>query len=199
VEALTDLAIQVASGLEAAHTTRFVDEAGLPREGIVHGNIKTRKIMFTPEGVPKLIDFMFTDLSRSNNIKLSLPEAVKQMMRSERPALYLPPEVLRGESPVNKLSDIYGLGAVFFEIASGQSIADTSFTSEEGLYRFIREKHRNFPRHLAGVIYDATQADPARRFQNAGEMIDGLLNYSSLGKRVLYWFRRKKFLPAKKR
>jgi hypothetical protein len=187
---LVETALQVASGVEAAHQTRYVDEAGVPRQGVLHGNIKTRKIMFTPEGVPKLIDFLFTDLSRSRNIKFD-PRYLPPVSPDDRPEEYLPPEVLRGETTVNPQTDIYGLGAVFFRMIAGASVADFSFADAGEMHRHIREKYRNFPFYLSEAIFRASHPDPRQRYQQVGELIDGMLARSSPLKKLRYWFRRR--------
>lgn len=188
---LADLAISIATGLEAAHKTKFVDETGTEREGIIHGNIKTRKILFTPEGIPKLIDFLFTDVSRSRNIKLDLPEKVKQRIRGERLETYFAPELLKGLTGANKQTDIYSLGAVFFEVVTGKSLADYDFKTEDSLHNFVKETSRLFPKYLSKVIFHATHQDPKQRYSSVGQMIDGMLGNVSFFKRILYWFKRK--------
>ncbi|MCI4670571.1 MAG: protein kinase, partial [Bacteroidia bacterium] len=150
-ERLADVMLQTASGLEVAHRTKFTDVSGMPREGIVHGNIKARKILFTTEGVPKLIDFLFTDLSRSHNIKLQLPESVKYIVRGERPEDFIAPEILNGSGGVSKQGDIYSWGAVFFRAITGKAIADFSFNSADELHRFVKQKDWLFPKYLSKI------------------------------------------------
>ncbi|MEM7368223.1 MAG: protein kinase [Bacteroidota bacterium] len=188
---LADLAISIATGLEAAHKTKFVDETGTERVGIVHGNIKTRKILFTPEGIPKLIDFLFTDVTRSRNIKLDLPDKVKQRIRGERLETYYAPELLSGLTGANKQTDIYSLGAVFFEVVTGKSLADYDFKTEDSLHNFVKGKSRLFPKYLSKVIFNATHPDPKYRYDSVSKMIDGMLGNVSWFKRILYWFKRK--------
>lgn len=195
---LKRMAIEVATGLEAAHKTRYFDENGIERQGIVHGNIKMRKIMFTPEGIPKLIDFMFADVTRSRNIKMLLPEEVKLKSRAERPEDLFPPEVIRGDTPVNKQTDIFALGAVFFEIATdGEKIADFAFGSADEMHRYIRNKHGQFPRYLSQVIFLATHPDPRTRYQEVGMMIEGMLNNTGFWDRIRYRMRRKSALSVR--
>ncbi|MDX1908661.1 MAG: protein kinase [Bacteroidia bacterium] len=190
IEYLIDICLQIATGLEAAHHTRYEDEAGSAREGIIHGNIKTRKIMFTPDGVPKLIDFLFTDMTRAHNVRMEVPESIRQRARTERLEAFFPPEVIRGESPVNKQTDIYALGAVMFEMATGQSIANLSFTTENNLHDFLTQHHRLIPRHLSRSIFHATHPDPRQRYQSVSELIQVLMAGNSLMKQAQYWLRR---------
>ena len=188
---LLDFAVEVVAGLEAAHKTKFTDAAGMPREGIIHGNIKTRKILFTPEGVPKIIDFMFSDITRSSQVKLEIPEEVLQEKRGENLQKYFPPEVLRGETGVSKQSDLFGIGAVFFEVLAGKSIADFHFNSIDSLHRFVKKDRIDIPKNISKAIFKATRPSPNDRYEAAGEMIADMLESSSFWKRILYRFKRK--------
>lgn len=191
VNRLIDIAIQVSTGLEAAHKTKFEDANGMPREGIIHGNIKARKILFTTKGIPKLIDFMFTDLTRQNQVRLDTPESVKVRDRGERLEDFTAPELLRGETSVNKQTDIYALGTVLFEVSTGKSFADFNFNSETELYKFVKNQRKVFPKNLSKAIFEATRPNPDERYKNVGEVIAAIVNETSFFKRLLYWFRRK--------
>ncbi|MDX2247838.1 MAG: protein kinase [Bacteroidia bacterium] len=187
----TELALQLAAGLEAAHKTNFEDETGTPREGIIHGNLKTRKILFDIKGIPKITDFMFTDLSRSQNIVFDIPEVVQIRDRAERLDDYFAPEVIQGFSSVNRQTDIYSLGAIFFEILTGRSIADFDFQTVDDLHRFLKTTTNNFPRSISKTIFRSVQEQPADRYREVSEMIAELLAPTSWLKKIKYWFRRK--------
>ncbi|GAB4405832.1 MAG: hypothetical protein OHK0039_07180 [Bacteroidia bacterium] len=191
IERMTDIFVQIATGLEAAHKTKFTDDTGMAREGILHGNIKSRKILFTPEGVPKLIDFLFADLTRTRNIELEQPESIQELLRAERLEDYLAPEWISGQTGITRQTDIFALGAVFFEAVTGRKVADHSLASTDDMLHLLREQHRLFPRHIARAIYLATHPDPATRYQSAGQLIDDLLRETSWLKRLQFRFRRK--------
>ncbi|MEO0471788.1 MAG: protein kinase, partial [Bacteroidota bacterium] len=118
VEELAELAIDVCNGMAAAHKTEFTDANGIKRVGVVHGNIRPKKILFTPEGSPKIIDFIFADLTNVSGIQLALPEGLKPVDM----AGYYPPEVLNTAGSIDKKTDVYGLGSVFFEAISGEKL-----------------------------------------------------------------------------
>jgi serine/threonine protein kinase len=183
-----DFTLELCGGFAAAHDTRYEDANRVSREGIVHGNIKTRKILFTPEGIPKIIDFMFTDLTRSPAIKLEIPLAVQEKMAAENPADYFAPEVLSGRSGVNKLTDIYGMGAVFFEVVSGRKLSTVKFRSEEELHKIIRDQVSFFPRELSEIIFKALQPNPQNRYLSTNHMKEDLLSYSTFTQKMWYRF-----------
>ncbi|MEM6800592.1 MAG: protein kinase [Bacteroidota bacterium] len=191
-EQLVDLVVQIASGLEAAHKTKFQDAAGMPREGIIHGNLKTRKVLFNENKVPKLIDFLFADLSRTYQIKMDIPEEVIEKKKTERLARYFPQEVLNGKAPVSKKTDIYSLGAILFEIFSGsKAIVDFDFKSVNSLHRFVKSEIQSIPLNVSKAIFKATRKNPEERYDSMEEMIADLLINVSWFKKILYWIKRK--------
>jgi tetratricopeptide (TPR) repeat protein/predicted Ser/Thr protein kinase len=103
LESLTRLVGQAAAALAAAHGA-----------GIVHRDIKPENIMVRNDSYVKLVDFglaRFTDQSTESTLVTS-PGAVVGTVR------YMSPEQVRGE-PVSSASDIFSLGIVMYEFATG--------------------------------------------------------------------------------
>jgi serine/threonine protein kinase len=186
---LTRVMIQLFSGLHAAHSTQFQDASGAPREGIIHGNIKTRKILFTPKGQPKLIDFLFTDLTRSLGIKLDWPAAVQQRMRSEDPEEFLAPELRKGTSGPDQRTDIYALGAVFFEVITQTSATQLRFGTYQELHEFVRRQNSQIPRDLTRFLWEATHPKFTLRFATASAATEHLLKSIPWYRRFMHWWR----------
>ncbi len=186
---LTNIMIQLFSGLHAAHSTQFQDASGAPRQGIIHGNIKTRKILFTPEGKPKLIDFLFTDLTRSLGIKLDWPEAVQQRIRGEDPEEYLAPELRKGISGPDQRADIYALGAVFFEVMTKASATQLRFGTYQDLHDFVKRENPQIPRDLTRFLWEAVHPKSTLRFATASEATEYLLKSIPWYRRLLHWWR----------
>jgi serine/threonine-protein kinase len=104
-----DFALQIASGLEAAH--------GI---GVVHRDLKPDNVFVTPgSGGPllKLIDFGIAKLYESQR---GLTRAGVVMGTPE----YMPPEQLYAASDVDGRADVYALGVILFEMLSGRRPAD---------------------------------------------------------------------------
>jgi serine/threonine protein kinase len=59
------MAIQIASALDAAHRSRYFDQSGFERIGLLHGDIKPSNILIRPDGTPVLTDFMVIDIQRA--------------------------------------------------------------------------------------------------------------------------------------
>src|SRR6185503_8588437 len=107
-----DIAIQIAEGLIAAHEA-----------GIVHRDIKTENIMIRPEGDVKILDFGLAKLTERHQSASNT--TMPTLLFHSTPgvvigtAAYMSPEQARGV-PVDERTDIWGLGVVLYEMASGQ-------------------------------------------------------------------------------
>ncbi|WP_224370961.1 nSTAND1 domain-containing NTPase [Hyalangium versicolor] len=93
--------------------------------------------------------------------------------------LYLAPELWRGE-PASRASDIYALGVLLYELASGQApYGDVPF---EQLARAVQEQRprplgelaRNLPPGLTSVVDRCLCEEPAQRFQSGDELREAL-------------------------
>lgn len=144
---------KLASALEAAHAER-----------IVHRDIKPQNILIDQRGEPFLSDFGLARL-------LDSPGTTRSGAFLGTPQ-YASPEQAR-MLPADERSDLYSLGLVLFEMATGRRpfVADTS---EE-----ILDLHRSaappdpsecrpeIPRPLADAILRCLRKAPADRFQSA--------------------------------
>ncbi len=159
---------KVCSALEYAHRKR--DEHGEAMR-IVHRDISPQNILISFEGEVKLTDF-------------GIAKATSKASGTDRGALrgkllYMSPEQASGH-PMDRRSDVFSLGVVFYEM-----ITDTKpflGSSEKGILEMVRdckfERPRalnpKIPESLEKVLLKALEKDPERRYQDASEMYRGL-------------------------
>jgi hypothetical protein len=183
-----DIFLKICEGVRTAHETEYDDMLGFKIRGVVHGNIKSRKILFSEKGDPKLIDFLFADLRRRNDIRMDTPEGVAEKADEERLEDYFPPEQIN-EGITNVQTDVFSLGAVLFEMFSGKKRGDFSFTDYEEVHKLLRERNRHTPQYVSKMIFFASHQNPAQRFKEVREIIQIIVGNTSFLKRITYWFR----------
>ena len=183
---LVEIALKICEGMKAAHNLAYMDANGVPRNGMIHGNLKPKKILFSPTGEPKVIDFLFTDLARSQSILLDIPDEVKAAASEYQIDDYYPPEVVQGHTTINKQTDIFGIGATFWELITRKRLSEVHFISSDEMHGIIRQFSRNFPKDISRIIYGALNEDPDERYAQMGDMIEDLVKETSFWRRMKY-------------
>ena len=146
-----DLIIQVCRALSYAH-----------RNGVIHRDIKPGNILIDAEGTPRVLDFGIAQLFSSD------PGGDKTQVGlvMGTPA-YMSPEQQTSAHLVTAASDLYSLGAVMYEL----------FTGQKPLGRFAkpRELDPDLPEALEGVILQCLETSPEARPASADAVRDQLL------------------------
>jgi serine/threonine protein kinase len=159
---------KVCAALEYAH--RKKDDRGQPMR-IVHRDISPQNILISFEGDVKLTDFGIAKAAT----KASTTD--KGALRGK--LLYMSPEQAWGK-PMDKRSDVFSLGIVFYEMLTEQK--PFLGTSEMSILETVREcrvpppatLNDRIPDKLEKVVMKALERDPEVRYQDAGEMLRDL-------------------------
>jgi len=107
---ILDIAIQVCRGLAYAHGYRNDDDEPL---AVVHRDVKPSNIMITRNGTVKIMDFGIAK-SEGNLFHTTATGVAKGT------PLYMSPEQLRGMRPLPATSDLFSVGAILFEMVTGE-------------------------------------------------------------------------------
>jgi serine/threonine protein kinase len=172
-----EVATQIASALEAAHSA-----------GIVHRDVKPENIMFEPDGTAKLLDFGIAKLTENLTAEVvagAEPPKTEQGVILGTPA-YMSPEQARHQ-PLDQRSDLFSLGVVLYEMITG-SVPFTGLTPYDQQAAVLVTEPTPIRQHLdrlvpelQWVIGKALTKEPARRYQTSTDLlIDLQLLYQRL-------------------
>ncbi len=154
------VAIQIAQGLEHAH-----------RNNIIHRDIKPQNILVTHSGVVKVTDFGIARAATSSTTMVN-----SNAMGSVH---YFSPEQARGGYVDNK-SDIYALGIVMYEMATGSLPFDGDTAVSVAIKHIsevlpdITKINPRASKSLINIINNATQKQSANRYQTIADMSNDL-------------------------
>ena len=170
-ELVAKLGMPIGEALAAAHS-----------KGVIHRDIKPGNIFVTQSGLVKVLDFgvaklvqdsdktAVTTLTETNSITGTLP--------------YMSPEQLRGEN-LDARSDIYALGVVLYEIATGQrpyssllhgTLVDEILNRPASAPSSI---NRKLSPKADDIILKCLAKDPEDRYQTAKEIAVDLRHLSA--------------------
>ena len=176
VRKTVEYALQIARGLAAAHD-----------RGIIHRDLKPENLFITRDGVVKILDFGLAKLVSSNggaqNTITSLESQAGTVVGTMG---YMAPEQLRGQT-VDHRCDIFSLGAVLYEMLSGQRAfhgntpADTVSAILKEDPPELSEQAGKIPPALARMVQRCLEKDPAERFQSARDLAFNLELLSAPG------------------
>ncbi len=174
------LAVRLAEGQpfgvpEALWIVRQTAEAldALHRAGWIHGDVTPGNIHLSPTGHVTLLDLNFA--RRREEIGSAV----------DRPIMgtcgYLAPEYLTSALRPDIRSDIYSLGAVLFELLSGQrpfaaeTLAEVAIEHRQGASPELVRLAPHVPREVFPLVRRMMANDPLRRPQTPRELIDRLV------------------------
>ncbi len=161
-----EITSEVAAALGFAHA-----------RGIVHRDVKPGNVLLTASGDAKVTDF---GIARALS---SVDEDLTQTGSVMGTATYFSPEQAQG-LPVDPRSDLYSLGVVFYEMATGR----TPFTGNSPLaiaYKHVQDEPPapntiipDLPDPVNAIIMKLLRKDPAERYATAEELRADLARYA---------------------
>ena len=153
---------QLCEALDAAHA-----------EGVVHRDFKPHNVLVGKADHAYVSDFGLATSLESAQMGMTRTGAVVGTPR------YMSPEQVEG-NPVDSRSDIYSLGIVFYEMATGQvpfsgeSTWQLMYQRVQHMPRNVKELNPALPDFVAQVIMHCLEKEPANRYQTVKEILSDL-------------------------
>jgi serine/threonine-protein kinase len=163
-EEAIDIAMQVARGLEKAHSKK-----------IVHRDIKPANILITTDDQVKIVDFGLAKL------------AGRTVLTKEGTTLgtvaYMSPEQTQG-GDVDERTDIWAFGVILYEMLTGKR-PFTGDYEQAVMYSIMNEEPKpvtelrsDVPSSLGQIVERILEKNPEKRYQKIEELLDDLESIS---------------------
>jgi len=158
------IARQIADALEYAH-----------EKSVIHRDIKPGNIKIRPDGVVKVLDF---GLAKAGGTPVARPDQSPTMTVGETAAgmilgtaAYMSPEQAKGKE-VDKRTDIYAFGIVFYEMLSG-TCPHKGDTLQETLASVLRDEPdlNRVPVQAHRLLKRCLEKDPQKRLLHIGDVM----------------------------
>ena len=176
MEQVIALGEQIADALDAAH-----------RAGIVHRDLKPANLFVTARGEAKVLDFglaKWTSAEGSGPVTADAPTVAGEFLTEEGKTLgtvaYMSPEQTRGAA-IDARSDIFSLGVVLYEMATGRLPFEGESTAEFFAAILRSEpvppsrRRPDIPSRFDEIVLKALEKDPALRYQSVAGLRGDLL------------------------
>jgi serine/threonine protein kinase len=172
LDQLLEIAVPLSDALAAAH-----------EKNIVHRDLKPANVMVAERGRVKVLDFGLAKLAQQRSEEVASSQLPTEMHTREGVVMgtvpYMSPEQVSGK-PVDHRTDIFSLGIVLYEMASGRRPfhGDSSAELISSILRdtppAVTNLRADLPRDLARVIRRCLEKEPRDRYQTSRDVYNEL-------------------------
>jgi len=169
VETILKWMDQICDGLHFAH-----------EHGVIHRDIKPDNLILLKNGTIKVTDFGIARLEQSEMVKTKDQTFMGTIY-------YCSPEQLKEFKNIDRRTDIFSMGVVFYQLLTGrlpfheESIAETIDRIIHGEPEPPRKFIPGIPVSVERTVLKCLAKNPAERFQTAKELKDALVQFRAPG------------------
>ena len=160
--------------------------------GIIHRDIKPANLFLVRRNgvaVVKVLDFGVSKTALTGNVFGGAISLVKTQTLVGSP-IYMSPEALRGREEVTASSDIWSIGAVLYELITGDTAFNGASITElcaavlETEPTPMSERVPDLPMELEDVIMKCLHKEPVGRWHNVAELVCALAPFAPSRARI---------------
>ncbi|MFH1415159.1 MAG: serine/threonine-protein kinase [Elusimicrobiota bacterium] len=168
---------EVSKALDYAHNVK--DDISDKPMDMIHAEMSPDNVMVYFKGDVKISGFSITAAAQKRNETASGKEEIREKI------YYMSPEQIEGGGHIDARSDIFGTGAVLYEMLTGEKTfqGDTDLDVWQNVLNvnidINKLKERNIPAEIRKVLENILQKSPEKRYQTAAEMFLDIKRYLS--------------------
>jgi eukaryotic-like serine/threonine-protein kinase len=166
---LLRILLDTLAGLHAAHE---LNDAHGQTVSLIHRDCSPQNVLVGVDGCSRITDFGVA--RATSRIASTRTDRVKGKLA------YMSPEQAKGDSDIDRRSDLFAMGVILWEVLAGRRLFKAD-NERETIRRILIDPIPrlstmipNLHPALDDVCARALERDPDRRFQTAAEMADGL-------------------------